>query len=188
MSRGLTENEAQNLIVQGFLEVFTKELPMEYAIEFNRLVKLEMEGRSGDGGRRALDLGRRARPGRRAGRRRTCRSQGVDRVLVEAVADAHAEPGWLREDRLAALAAFDALPVESNRLYTPYVDLRAASLDGAAPVVWPAGGGGSDGHRRRGRRGPRRAGRGPAPVAVRSGRPPGHGRRPRAHPAGAHRP
>jgi Fe-S cluster assembly protein SufB len=47
MSRGLTENEAQNLIVQGFLEVFTKELPMEYAIEFNRLVKLEMEGALG---------------------------------------------------------------------------------------------------------------------------------------------
>ena len=47
MSRGLTENEATNLIVQGFLEVFTKELPMEYAIEFNRLVKLEMEGSLG---------------------------------------------------------------------------------------------------------------------------------------------
>jgi Fe-S cluster assembly protein SufB len=47
MSRGLTENEAQNLIVQGFLEVFTKELPMEYAIEFNRLVKLEMDGALG---------------------------------------------------------------------------------------------------------------------------------------------
>ena len=47
MSRGLTENEATNLIVQGFLEVFTKELPMEYAIEFNRLVKLEMEGALG---------------------------------------------------------------------------------------------------------------------------------------------
>ena len=47
MSRGLTENEAQNLIVQGFLEVFTKELPMEYAIESNRLVKLEMEGSLG---------------------------------------------------------------------------------------------------------------------------------------------
>jgi len=31
----------------GFLEVFTKELPMEYAIEFNRLVKLEMEGSLG---------------------------------------------------------------------------------------------------------------------------------------------
>jgi Fe-S cluster assembly protein SufB len=47
MSRGLSENEAQNLIVQGFLEVFTKELPMEYAVEFNRLVKLEMEGALG---------------------------------------------------------------------------------------------------------------------------------------------
>ena len=47
MSRGLSENEAQNLVVQGFLEVFTKELPMEYAIEFNRLVKLEMEGALG---------------------------------------------------------------------------------------------------------------------------------------------
>ena len=47
MSRGLTENEATNLIVQGFLEVFTKELPMEYAIEFNRLVKLEMVGSLG---------------------------------------------------------------------------------------------------------------------------------------------
>ncbi len=47
MSRGLTENEAQNLVVQGFLDVFTKELPMEYAIEFNRLVKLEMEGSLG---------------------------------------------------------------------------------------------------------------------------------------------
>ncbi len=47
MSRGLTENEAQNLIVQGFLEVFTKELPMEYAIEFNRLVRMEMDGALG---------------------------------------------------------------------------------------------------------------------------------------------
>ncbi|HWH24097.1 MAG TPA: Fe-S cluster assembly protein SufB [Candidatus Limnocylindria bacterium] len=47
MSRGLSENEAQNLVVQGFLEVFTKELPMEYAVEFNRLVKLEMEGALG---------------------------------------------------------------------------------------------------------------------------------------------
>ena len=41
------ERGDQNLIVQGFLEVFTKELPMEYAIEFNRLVKLEMEGSLG---------------------------------------------------------------------------------------------------------------------------------------------
>jgi Fe-S cluster assembly protein SufB len=47
MSRGLTENEATNLIVQGFLEVFTKELPMEYAIDFNRLVNREIEGSLG---------------------------------------------------------------------------------------------------------------------------------------------
>ena len=47
MSRGMTENEATNLIVQGFLEVFIKELPMEYALEFNRLIRLEMEGALG---------------------------------------------------------------------------------------------------------------------------------------------
>jgi Fe-S cluster assembly protein SufB len=47
MSRGMSENEATNLIVQGFLEVFTKELPMEYALEFNRLIRLEMEGALG---------------------------------------------------------------------------------------------------------------------------------------------
>ena len=47
MSRGLSENEAQNLIVQGFREVIMKELPMEYAIEFNRLVRLEMDNAIG---------------------------------------------------------------------------------------------------------------------------------------------
>jgi len=47
MSRGLTENEAVNMIVLGFLEMFTKELPMEYAVEFNRLIRLEMEGAVG---------------------------------------------------------------------------------------------------------------------------------------------
>ena len=47
MSRGLTENEAMNLIVLGFVEMFTKELPMEYALEFNRLIRLEMEGSVG---------------------------------------------------------------------------------------------------------------------------------------------
>ena len=47
MSRGMTENEATNLIVQGFLEVFTTELPREYALEVNRLIRLEMEGALG---------------------------------------------------------------------------------------------------------------------------------------------
>lgn len=44
MSRGLSENEAMNMVVLGFLEVFTKELPMEYAVEFNRLIRMEIEG------------------------------------------------------------------------------------------------------------------------------------------------
>jgi Fe-S cluster assembly scaffold protein SufB len=59
----------------------------------------------------------------------------VDRALVEGIADAHGEPGWLRVDRLAALERFDVLPVESNLLYTPYLDLRAAVLDGATPYA-----------------------------------------------------
>lgn len=42
MSRGLTEAEATELIVMGFIEPFSKELPMEYAVELNRLIKLEM--------------------------------------------------------------------------------------------------------------------------------------------------
>ncbi len=57
----------------------------------------------------------------------------VDAALVAAIGAARGEPDWLREDRAAALARFDALPVEANRLYTPYVDLRAASLDAASP-------------------------------------------------------
>ncbi len=47
MSRGLTEQQALSIIVNGFLEVFTKELPMEYAVEFNRLIQLEMTGSVG---------------------------------------------------------------------------------------------------------------------------------------------
>lgn len=46
-SRGLTEDEARLLIVNGFMEPFTKELPMEYAVELNRLIELEMEGTVG---------------------------------------------------------------------------------------------------------------------------------------------
>lgn len=47
MSRGLTELEATTLIVNGFFEPFTKEMPMEYAVELNRLIQLEMEGAVG---------------------------------------------------------------------------------------------------------------------------------------------
>ncbi len=47
MSRGLTEEEAAEMIILGFLEPFTRELPMEYAVELNQLMKLEMEGSVG---------------------------------------------------------------------------------------------------------------------------------------------
>lgn len=47
MSRGLKEAEAKAMIVQGFIEPFTKQLPMEYALELNRLIQLEMEGSVG---------------------------------------------------------------------------------------------------------------------------------------------
>jgi len=46
-SRGIPRDEAVSLIVMGFIEGFTKELPMEYAVELNRLVRLEMEGSVG---------------------------------------------------------------------------------------------------------------------------------------------
>ena len=47
MSRGLSEAQASEMIVMGFLEPFTRELPMEYAVELNQLMKLNMEGSVG---------------------------------------------------------------------------------------------------------------------------------------------
>ena len=46
-SRGLTASQATEMIVMGFLEPFTRELPMEYAVELNQLLKLDMEGSIG---------------------------------------------------------------------------------------------------------------------------------------------
>ena len=47
MSRGLSEAEASAMIVNGFIEPIVKELPMEYAVEMNRLIQLQMEGAVG---------------------------------------------------------------------------------------------------------------------------------------------
>ncbi|HLU36515.1 MAG TPA: Fe-S cluster assembly protein SufB [Thermomicrobiales bacterium] len=47
MSRGLSESEAMSMIVNGFIEPIAKELPLEYAVELNRLIQLEMEGSVG---------------------------------------------------------------------------------------------------------------------------------------------
>jgi len=46
-SRGLTETEALTLIVLGFMQPFTKTLPLEYAVELNRLIEMEMENSVG---------------------------------------------------------------------------------------------------------------------------------------------
>ena len=47
MSRGLSQDQAMTMIVSGFMEPFTKELPLEYAIELNRLIAMSMEGSVG---------------------------------------------------------------------------------------------------------------------------------------------
>ena len=47
MGRGLSEEEASAMIVRGFIEPIAKLLPLEYAVELNRLIELEMEGSVG---------------------------------------------------------------------------------------------------------------------------------------------
>ena len=44
MSRGLSEKDATALIVRGYANPISKELPLEYAVEMNRLINLELEG------------------------------------------------------------------------------------------------------------------------------------------------
>ena len=46
-SRGLSEDEAMSVILSGFIEPIAKELPLEYAVELNRLIQLEMAGSVG---------------------------------------------------------------------------------------------------------------------------------------------
>ena len=47
MSRGMSQKEAEAMIIRGFIEPVIQELPMEYAVELNRLVKMEMVGSVG---------------------------------------------------------------------------------------------------------------------------------------------
>jgi Fe-S cluster assembly protein SufB len=47
MSRGISEKDALAMIVLGFIESFTRELPMEYAVELNRLIEMQLEGAVG---------------------------------------------------------------------------------------------------------------------------------------------
>jgi Fe-S cluster assembly scaffold protein SufB len=59
----------------------------------------------------------------------------VDEATVRSISRAAKDPAWLLADRLAGLRAFEALPVESNSLYTTYVDLRNAHLGAATPYL-----------------------------------------------------
>ena len=62
----------------------------------------------------------------------------VDEATVRGVATAGGDAEWLLADRLAGLAAFAALPIETNPLYTTYVDLRNARLADVRPYTGPA--------------------------------------------------
>ena len=62
----------------------------------------------------------------------------VDEPNVRALSEVAGEPGWLLADRLAGLAAFESLPIETNQLYTTYIDLRNAHLADVRPI--PAAG------------------------------------------------
>ena len=46
-SRGISEKDATQMIIMGFIEPFSKELPMEYAVELNQLIKMDMSGSVG---------------------------------------------------------------------------------------------------------------------------------------------
>ena len=59
----------------------------------------------------------------------------ADRALAQTLAAERDEPAWLHAERIEAFQAFDALPVEANQLYTPYIDLRGAALETARPYV-----------------------------------------------------
>jgi Fe-S cluster assembly scaffold protein SufB len=58
----------------------------------------------------------------------------VDEAAVRALSAASDEPDWLLADRLEGLRAFEALPIETNTLYTPYIDLRNAHLADVKPI------------------------------------------------------
>ena len=47
MSRGISKKDATQMIIMGFIKAFSDELPMEYAVELNQLIKLDMDGSVG---------------------------------------------------------------------------------------------------------------------------------------------
>jgi Fe-S cluster assembly scaffold protein SufB len=62
----------------------------------------------------------------------------ADRDLAQTLAAERAEPDWLLAERIAALEAFERLPIEPNALYTTYLDLRNAELSNTVPYIHTA--------------------------------------------------
>ena len=142
MSRGLSEAEASTMIVSGFIEPLVKELPMEYAVEMNRLIELQMEGSVGCPVSRIV----RSPPLRShsahlfeipmtvpSKEALVDRRAGFDRTAFEAFLESRDEPGWVTDSRRKAFELY------SERLERPLdaeefkrVDLRAFRPDAYA--------------------------------------------------------
>ena len=137
MSRGMDEAEAMALIVRGFIEPIAKELPLEYAVELNRLIELEMEG--------SVGLARHGEQTRRRFGRRPClepeactrASRGERRApggrpltrLREAGAG---DPPWLRARREEAWAVYEA---SADAVHA----LRGVAVHGLGADCWTFG-------------------------------------------------
>ena len=59
----------------------------------------------------------------------------ADRGLAEVLAAERGDPAWLRAERIAAWKDFEATPIETNQLYTPYIALRSASPEDCRPYI-----------------------------------------------------
>jgi SUF system FeS cluster assembly, SufBD len=150
MSRGMTEDETAAIIVRGFVEHIAHELPMEYALELNRLIELQMEGRSADDGPAGgLKSGA---PHVQAARAAVLRPRGLPGahrarggVAVHAAAQCsegnHIRPAavTLRATRPAAhlVYGFLAVPAPGCSLRAPVVD-RTVSMPPNASFAFPA--------------------------------------------------
>ena len=122
MSRGLTEQQATAMIVNGFIEPITKTLPMEYAVELSRLIELNMEGASGSTG--LADDDARALHSRSSAR--TPRSRLARRRAALAAAERLADVAWptaaeeiWRYSRIGELDLDRFRPVPAEQLGEP---------------------------------------------------------------------
>ena len=138
MSRGLTEQQATAMIVNGFIEPITKTLPMEYAVELSRLIELNMEGASGSTALHMTTCSSTSLPTRRADSPaptgwRTRRAAAVER-LADLEWPTAAEEIW-RYSRIDELDLDRFRPVPAEQLGEPGDE----PAPGGGPVAAEAG-------------------------------------------------